>query len=65
MVTNRGTIKIACFGIASGAYGPRFYLVKAKNIDMKTFKGNFSTKYGAPPGSKVIPTMNEYMTDKV
>ena len=32
---------------------------------MHTFKGNLSTKHGAPPGSKVIPNPNAYMTDKV
>ena len=37
----------------------------AENIDLQTFKGNFSTKHGAPPGSKFIPTPNKYMMDKV
>ena len=39
--------------------------MKAKNIDLQIFKGNFSTKHGAPPGSKVTPTKNSYMADKV
>ena len=38
---NRGTITIARWGLESGADGPSFYLVKAKNIDLQTFKGNF------------------------
>ena len=38
---NRGTIKISCCGLASGADGPRFHLVKAEKIDLQTFKGNF------------------------
>ena len=46
---NNGTITIARCCLASGVYGPRFYLVKANNIDTHTFKGNFSTKHGAPP----------------
>ena len=62
---NRGTITISRCGLASGAYGPIFYMVKAEKIDLHTFKGNFSTKNGAPPGSKVIPTPNSSMTDKV
>ena len=39
--------------------------MKSKKIDLQTFKGNFSTKHGAPPGSKVIPTPNTHMTEKV
>ena len=62
---NCGTITIACCGLLSGADGPHFNLVKADNINLHTFKGNFSTKHGASPGSKVIPTLNTYMTDKV
>ena len=62
---NSGTITIARCGLASGANSPRFYLVKVKKIDLKKFKGNFSTKHGAPPGSKFIPTPDSYMTDKV
>ena len=31
---NRGTITIACCGLASGADGPHFYLVNAKKIDL-------------------------------
>ena len=60
-----GTITIARCGLSSGADGPRFYLVKSNKIGIHTFKGNFSTKHGAPPGSKVVPTQNAYMTDKV
>ena len=59
---NRGTITVSSCGIASGADSPSFYLVKDEKIDLQTFKGNFSTKHGAPPGSKVIPTPNAYMT---
>ena len=55
---NRGTITIARCGLASGADGPSFYLVKDKNINLQTFKRNFSTKNSAPPGSKFIPTRN-------
>ena len=62
---NHGTITIACCGLASGADGPGFYLVKSENINMQKFKGNFSTKHCAPPGSEVIPTMYEYTMDKV
>ena len=62
---NRGTITISHYGLASGADSPLFYLVKAKKIDLQKFKGYFSTKNGAPPGSKIIPTPNAYMTDKV
>ena len=39
--------------------------MKADKIDLQTFKGNFSNKHGAPPGSKFVPTPNAYMTDKV
>ena len=62
---NRGTITIARCGLAAGVDGPRFYLVKADNIDLQKFKGNFSTKHGAPTGSKGITTINAYMADKV
>ena len=62
---NRGTITVSRCGLASGADGPSFYLVKDEKIDLQTFKGNFSTKNGAPPESKVIPDPNAYMTDKV
>ena len=62
---NRGTITIARCVLESGADGPCFYLVDAEKIDLQTFKGNFSTKHGAPPGSKFIPTPNKYMMDKV
>ena len=60
---NRGTITIYRCGLASGFDGPRFYLVKAEKIDIQTFKVNFTKKHKAPPGSKVIPTPNAYMTD--
>ena len=62
---NRGTITIARCGLASVTDGPSFYLVKANKIDLHTFKGNSLTKHGSPSGSKVIPTPNAYMTDKV
>ena len=62
---NCGNITIAHCGLASGADGPRFYLVKTEKIDLQTFKGNFSTKHSAPPGSKFVTTPNAYMTDKV
>ena len=62
---NLGTITIDCCGLASGADGPRSYLVKAKKIDMQTFKGNLSTNHCAPTGSKVIPNPNPYMANKV
>ena len=62
---NRGSITIARCGIASGSDGPCFYLIKGEKVDLDTFKGDFSSKHGAPPGSKVIATPNAYMTDKV
>ena len=62
---NCGTITISCCGLVSGVDGPRFYLVKAEKIDIQTFKGDFANKHKAPPGSKVIPTPNAYMTNKV
>ena len=62
---NHGTITIARCGLASGADIPLFYLVKSENIDLHTFKVTFLTNHGAPHGSKLIPTPNEYMTDKV
>ena len=62
---NRGTITISHCGLASGVDGPRFYLVKVDKIDLQTFKGNFANNHKAPPGLKVIPTPNSYMTDKV
>ena len=62
---NRRTITISCCGLASGGDGPCFYLSKAENIDIQTFKGDFAKKHKAPPGSKAIPTPNAYMTNKV
>ena len=62
---NCGTITIARCGIASGVDGPCFYLVKADNIYLQTFNENFAKKNKAHHGSKVIPTPNAYMTDKV
>ena len=62
---NRVTITIARCGLASGADGPNFYFVNAEKINLQTFKGNFSTKHGVPPGSRFIPTPNVYMMDKV
>ena len=52
-------------GLASGADGPHFYLVKAEKIYLQKFKANLSTKHGAPPGSIAIPTPNTYIPDKV
>ena len=40
-------------------------MVKSENIDIQNFKGDFSKKHKAPPGSKFIPTPNAYMTKKV
>ena len=62
---NCKNITIYCCGLAPGVDFPRFYLVKAENIDLQTFKGDFANKQMAPPGSKVIPTPNAYMTDKI
>ena len=62
---NRGTITISCCGLASGVDSPSFYLVKAEKIYIQTFKGDFTKKHKAPRGSKVIPTPNAYMTNKV
>ena len=62
---NCGTTKIARCGLALGAEIPCFYLAKKENINLRTLKGNFSTKHGDLPGSKFIPTLNAYMTDKV
>ena len=61
----RGTITISCYGLASGVDGPRFYLVKAENIDLQNLKNNFAKKHKATPGLRVIPKPNAYMTDKV
>ena len=62
---NRWTINISCCGIESGVDGPRFYLVKEEKIYLQTFKGDFLKKHKTTPGSKVIPTPNTYMGDKV
>ena len=62
---NRRTITVYRYGLASGVDGPRFYLVKAEKIHLQTFKVDFAKNHKAPPGSKVIPTPNAYMTDKV
>ena len=62
---NRGTITIYRCGVASVVGGPRFYLVNAEKIDIQTFMSNFTNKHKAPPGSKVIPTLNLYMNGKV
>ena len=62
---NRGSITIAQFGLSSGSGGPHFYLIKGEQFDLDTSKGEFSSKHGAPPGSKFIATPNAYMTDKV
>ena len=62
---NCGTITISRYGIASGVDDPHFYLVKTEMIDIQTFNSNFEKKHKAPPGSKVIPTPNAYMTNKV
>ena len=40
-------------------------MVNTENIDIQTFKSDFANKHKAPPGSKVIPTPNAYMTGKV
>ena len=47
---NRGSINIAQCGLASGSDGPRLYLIKGEKVDLDTFKGDFSSKYGTPPG---------------
>ena len=39
--------------------------MKAEKIDLQNFKGDFTKKHKAPPGSKVIPTTNAYMSDNV
>ena len=65
MDDDHGTITISCCGLASGVDDPHFYLAKAENIDLQTFKGNFAKKHKAPPGPKVILMPNAYMTDKV
>ena len=39
MDNNRRTITISCCGLVAGVDGPRFYLVKAENIDLQTLKG--------------------------
>ena len=62
---NRGSITIARCGLASGSDGPHFHLIKGEKVDLYTFKGDFSSKNGAPPASKVIAAPNAYMTDKV
>ena len=40
-------------------------MVKAENIEIQNFKGDFARNNEDPPGSKVIPTPNAYITDKV
>ena len=65
MDNNRGTITIYFCGLASGVDGPCLYLVKSDNIELQTIKGDFAKKNKDPPGLKVIPTPNLYMTDKV
>ena len=62
---NRWTITISCCGLISSVDGPHFYLVKAENIDIQNFKGDFTKKHKAPPGSKVIPTPDSYANNKV
>ena len=62
---NCGSITISWCGIALGLDGPRFYLIKGEKFYLDTFQGDFSSKHGAPPGSKVIATPNAYMIDKV
>ena len=62
---NRGTITISSCGIASVSVGTCFYLVKAEKIDTQNFKGDFAKNHKAHIGSKVIPTPDAYMTDKV
>ena len=62
---NRRTVTISSCGIASGVDFPRFYLAKAENIYLQTFKGDFAKKHKDPPGSKIIPTPNAYMIYKV
>jgi hypothetical protein len=61
---NRASITICRCGLASGDEGPRYFLVKAEKIENNALKGDFARKHKAPPGSKVIPTPNAYMTDK-
>ena len=39
--------------------------MKVDKIDIQNFKGDFAKKHKDPPGLKVIPTPNAYMTDKV
>ena len=65
MDDNRGTITIYCCGLSSGVDAPHFYLVKAEKIDTQNFKGDFAKNHKAHLGSKVIPTPDAYMTDKV
>ena len=65
MDDNHGNITISWCGLASGVDGTRFYLVKVEKIDLQNFKGDFAKKHKAPPGSKVIPTPNAYITDEV
>ena len=61
---NRGTVTIAGSGLKNGQEGPRFFLVKAEKVEHSTFK-TFAAKHKTPSGSRVIPTPNAYMTDKV
>ena len=62
---NHGSITIDQCGFASGSDDDRFYLIKGENIDLETFKGDFSSKHGDPPGSNIIATTNVFINGKM
>ncbi len=63
---SRLSITVVRIGSAAGIEGPRIYLGKGKEDPPSHMKkGNFSSRYTAPPGSYVKMTPNAYMTNEV
>ena len=63
---SRLSITVVRIGSAAGIEGPRIYLGKGKEDPPSHMKkGNFSSRYTAPPGSYVKMTPNAYMTNIV
>jgi hypothetical protein len=59
----RESITVVRVGSAANDDGPRFYLVKGKEIKFNSFR-NFTANYNAPEGSYVLMTPSAYMTDE-
>ena len=59
---SRESITTMRTGSAGGSSGPCIFLGKGVNMDCPIL--NYSPKSGAPPGSVVIMTTNDYMTDE-